>query len=111
MRQAVKWYRKAAEQGNARGQTWLGSMYKNGFGVPQDDAEAVNWYRKAAEQGDASGQIDLGFMYKKGRGVPWDDAKPRGGTARPPNGSRQGTMQPRPNVKEGRGVPQDDRNP
>ena len=51
--EAVKWYHKAAEQGDADAQNNLGVMYRNGKGVPQDDAEAVKWYRKAAEQGHA----------------------------------------------------------
>ena len=50
---ALKWYRMAAEQGDADAQTDLGIMYDNGFGVPQDYAEALKWYRKAAEQGYA----------------------------------------------------------
>ena len=48
-RQAVKWYRKAAEQGNADAQKALGRMYENGKGVKQDDREAAKWFRKAAE--------------------------------------------------------------
>ena len=50
--EAVKWYRKAAEQGDA-GPVQPGFMYENGQGVAQDYAQAVTWYRKAAEQGDA----------------------------------------------------------
>jgi len=72
-REAVKWYRKAAEQGYASAQYNLGVMYDNGRGVPEDDREAVKWYRKAAEQGDASAQSNLGVMYANGRGVPEDD--------------------------------------
>ena len=49
--EAVKWYRLAAEQGDADAQYNLGVMYDNGQGVPQDYAEAVKWYRLAAEQG------------------------------------------------------------
>ena len=70
--EAVKWYRKAAEQGYADAQYNLGLIYDNGQGVPQDYAEAVKWYRKAAEQGNASAQLNLGFMYGKGEGVPQD---------------------------------------
>ena len=44
---AVKWYRKAAEQGYADAQYNLGFMYANGDGVPEDDATAVKWYTKA----------------------------------------------------------------
>ena len=42
---------------------YLGLLYDNGKGVPQDHAEAVKWYRKAAEQGDADAQCQLGLMY------------------------------------------------
>jgi TPR repeat protein len=50
--EAVKWYRKAADQGNVSAQLNLGFMYGNGRGVAQSDAEAVKWHRKAAQQGD-----------------------------------------------------------
>ena len=42
--------RQAAERGYAEAQLYLGSMYANGLGVPQDDAEAVRWFRLAAER-------------------------------------------------------------
>ena len=54
--EAVKWYRKAADQGHASAQCNLGLMYDNGEGVPENDAEAVKWYRKAADQGHAKAQ-------------------------------------------------------
>ncbi len=72
---AVKWYRKAAEQGNALAQSSLGIFYSTGRGVPQDDAEAVGWWRKAAEQGDAKSQYNLGTTYANGPGVPQDYAQ------------------------------------
>src|SRR5258708_34225129 len=59
--EAVRWYRKAAEKGDAKAQYGLGFMYREGQGVPQDYAEAVRWYRKAADQGDAKAQRALGF--------------------------------------------------
>ena len=34
------WYRRAAEQGDARAQYSLGLLYDRGFGVPQDIVEA-----------------------------------------------------------------------
>ena len=67
-----RWYRLAAEQGDAGGQYTLGLVYGTGRGVPQDDAEAVRWYRLAAEQGGANVQYNLGSMYADGRGVPQD---------------------------------------
>ena len=73
--QAVKWFRKAAEQGEASAQNNLGAMYAKGEGVPQNDAQALKWYRKATEQGYAGAQYNLGFMYDKGLGVRQDDAE------------------------------------
>jgi len=72
-REAVKWYRKAAQQGSVRAQNNLGWMYQNGKGVPQDDVEAVRWYQKAAQQGNAKAQTSLGWMYQNGRGLPQND--------------------------------------
>jgi TPR repeat protein len=50
MKEAVKYYRMAAEQGHATAQKCLGVCYKNGTGVEHDAAQAVYWYRKAADQ-------------------------------------------------------------
>ena len=51
--EAANWYRKAAEQGNAKGQRKLGMAYAIGLGLAKDEAEAVKWFRKAADQGFA----------------------------------------------------------
>ena len=45
MQKAATWYRKAAEQGYARAQTNLGSLYKDGLGVEPDNEQAVYWYQ------------------------------------------------------------------
>ena len=70
--EAVKWYRKAAEAGDAYAQFKLGTCYYYGRGVNQDYAEAANWYRTAANQGDVDAEQGLGFMYDMGQGVPQD---------------------------------------
>eukprot|EP00729_Bicosta_minor_P032742 gene32742-biopygen5792 len=70
--EAVKWYRKSAEAGNADGQYNLGIIYGNGEGVEQDYVEAAKWYRKSAEAGFAQAQYNLGNMYRKGEGVEQD---------------------------------------
>ncbi len=49
--EAVKWYRKAAEQGNAKAQNNLGLMHEEGRGVPQDYVQAHMWYNLAGAQG------------------------------------------------------------
>ena len=61
--EAVEYFRRAAEQGNATAQNNLGGMYLNGCGVPQDDDEAANCFRCAAEQGDAVAQDKLAHMH------------------------------------------------
>ncbi len=50
--EAVKCWRKAAEQGESDAQFKLGWCYCKGQGVEQSYEEAVKWWRKAAEQGD-----------------------------------------------------------
>ena len=58
-----------AEQGHAGAQTFLGVMYREGQGVPQDDKTAVKWFTLAAEQGKARAQYNLGVMYRKGHNL------------------------------------------
>jgi len=69
---AAKWYRKAAEQGEAVSQFMLGELYYKGMGVEQDYTEAAKWYRKAADQGDVMAQFGIGEMYHNGKGVKQD---------------------------------------
>ena len=59
--EARKWYRLAADQGNADAQTILGLMYHFGQGVPQDYAEA-EMVSPRRRSGHASAQHSLGHM-------------------------------------------------
>jgi len=72
--QAMQWYRKAADQGNADAQNAIGEMYLKGQGVRQDYAQAMRWYRKAADQGLAEARNNVGYLYSRGLGVPQDCA-------------------------------------
>jgi hypothetical protein len=45
--QALKWYRKAADQGFQPAQQVLHVMYANGIGVQKDSREADNWLKKS----------------------------------------------------------------
>ena len=49
--EAVKWCRKAAEQGHDGAQYKLGLSYQNGKGVPQSDTDAYIWLNISAENG------------------------------------------------------------
>ena len=56
--EAVKWFRRAAEQGNAWAQTDLGLGYAEGQGVPQDYVLAHMWFNlAAASEQDASASL------------------------------------------------------
>jgi hypothetical protein len=46
------WYRKAAEQGHAVAKLFLGIMYAEGLGVPQDYVRAYMWFSLSAAQGE-----------------------------------------------------------
>jgi clan AA aspartic protease (TIGR02281 family) len=71
-KQAVAWWRKAADHGHPDAQTNLGLMYELGLGVPQDYTQALISLQKAADRGSADAQSVLGEMYRDGRGVPQD---------------------------------------
>ena len=51
-KEAVKWYTKAAEQGDADAQGSLGSMYSSGHGVLQDNVYAHMWFNIASSNGN-----------------------------------------------------------
>jgi TPR repeat protein len=65
-------FRLLAEQGDASAQFNLGSLYRQGQGVPQDDKQAALWWAKAADQGHTDAQDNLGLRYAKGEGVEQD---------------------------------------
>jgi TPR repeat protein len=67
--EAIKWFRKAAEQNYTVAQFQLGWCYEHGLGVRTDYAESLRWYRKAADQNYAYAQFNLGNCYANGVGV------------------------------------------
>ena len=65
-RNAVYWYRRAAEQGYAPAQNNLGWLYMHGHGVSPDEEMAVKWFRRAAQQGDVTALDNLKVLGKVG---------------------------------------------
>ncbi len=63
--EAVKRYRKAAQQGNALAQFNLGGMYYNGQGVTQDYVTAHMWWNIAASKGNAISAINRDLVAKR----------------------------------------------
>jgi TPR repeat protein len=65
-KQAFAWYRKAADQGDAKAQWNLGGIYASGRGgIPQDFRQASSWCRKAATLGFAPAQSTLAGIYAR----------------------------------------------
>ncbi|MDD5657065.1 MAG: caspase family protein [Elusimicrobia bacterium] len=73
--EAAKWWRKAADQGNAPAQGLLSWLYYNGWGVKKDIAEAVELGRRSADAGDVFGRHWMGCIRYFGIGVPQDYAE------------------------------------
>jgi len=73
--EAVKWLRRAADQGHAQAQYHLGRCYDCGFGVGIDKMRAFMWHLAAGLQGDAHAQYQLGSSYYSGHGIERDRTK------------------------------------
>lgn len=75
-RQALEWYRKAAEHGDKVAMFNVAVLYDAGAdGVPQDRREAARWYARAAERHDGRAEYDLALMLAAGDGIPRDPAR------------------------------------
>ena len=72
-KEAVKWFRRAADQIDAAAPFYLGIMSAEGEGMPQNHAEAASWFRLAAERGNPEAQYNLGLAYATGIGVSPDN--------------------------------------
>lgn len=58
-KQAIKYYRMAAEQGHAGAQIELGLCHLYGEGVPENKDEAVKWFLRAYNNPKATGEIKV----------------------------------------------------
>ena len=58
-KQAVHWYRLAAQQGDPRGQYLLANCYARGFGIVKDHHQALSFYKKAASQGHEEAKKEI----------------------------------------------------
>ncbi|MFS2004586.1 CHAT domain-containing protein [Duganella sp. CT11-25] len=71
--QALSWYQRAAERGNAIGQVNLSALFSR-EDEHRDLTKAITWARLAADQGNAVGQVMLAKKYRDGEGVSADNA-------------------------------------
>lgn len=58
--------RSQAASGDVKAQWTLASRYRDGVGMPKDDAEALNWAHRAADGGNAEAMDFVGFAYLRG---------------------------------------------
>jgi TPR repeat protein len=64
-KEAVKWYRLSAEQGDTSAQYNLGVMYSNGQGVPQDYTLAHMWFNLSGSSGHKGSVKNRNIIEKK----------------------------------------------
>ena len=79
----VRWYRRAAQRGDAWAQLRLAAMYAKGEHVPQNDREAFDWYRRAAADSDIWPDQNRAYReiadgYRDGKGVAKDEREATG---------------------------------
>ena len=60
--EAVQWFTKAANQGEATAQLNLGFMYAKGQGVKRNDSEAYKWWLISAAQGQPEAKRNCGIL-------------------------------------------------
>ena len=70
--EAMRWYRKAADQGDVDAQQAVGLLYSDGWGVEKDYGQAMHWFRKAADQHLAAADLSVAMLYGGGFGVTRD---------------------------------------
>ncbi len=68
-KEAFKIWLPLAQKKDANAQFNLGLLYRNGYGVKQNDRKALTWFSHAAQQGLLDAQYNTGLMYMEGRGV------------------------------------------
>lgn len=62
-KKALKWFKKSAEQGNARAMSDIASMYED-FETRKGNEKYFYWINKAADSGDKYSQWKLGLVHK-----------------------------------------------
>jgi len=74
--EAVSWWRKGADRGDADCMYAIGRCYRHGdHGVEKDRRKSCEWLIKASELGHADSTYFLAVCYQLGEGVDIDEAK------------------------------------
>ena len=81
--EALKWFRKAADQGSIEALVQVGKLYAEGKPgipgrsdpIPKDSNLALRCLATAADAGHSGAQCEMGLRYRDGRGLPRDQAE------------------------------------
>lgn len=74
--EAVKWFKKSADQDCAYGQYWMQRCLSEGLGIERNTSlrkeyadKAFQWFTKEADQTNAKVQLYIGYCYQEGAGT------------------------------------------
>jgi TPR repeat protein len=67
--EALRWHKRAAEQGIGVVESWIGDFYYDGVGVKIDHAQALSWYRRASDHGHPLAMRFIGDFSLYGQGT------------------------------------------
>lgn len=81
--EAAETLAELAAAGNAEANYMLATLYRDGRGVPQDEATAFDLTLAAAEAGHVEAQYSLGTLYLSGRGTEEEAAEDAAGSPLP----------------------------
>lgn len=70
--EALRWFKRAAEQRIGLAQAWVGDFYYEGTGRPVNFREAWNWYRLSSDNGYPWASVMIGYLYLAGQDVARD---------------------------------------
>jgi hypothetical protein len=76
--QSIRWFTRAASNGDEFSLLQLGLTYAEGIGVRRNRIEAAKWLLQAANNGNPDAQYWLGLIYEEGEGVPKDTGEAAG---------------------------------
>ena len=68
-KQAMTWYKKAADQKQKASYNAIGNLYRTGNGVKADNEEAFRWFNLGAQADDAQAMLNVGNCYFYGMGT------------------------------------------
>jgi len=69
--EAVRWWKKAAKQGDTQAMFFLGIVYQQGRdGLLVDIKQSIKYFTDAAAKGEVGAMLSLGQIYSWGKGIP-----------------------------------------